>query len=65
MSLKTIALRGRHGVSRSLPIRLQDAVSMGMKRHSDVWIGAIASISDGAAIGQGAIIGAGAVVKKH
>ena len=48
---------------RSTPIRLQGVNRKGIKIGSDCWIGAKATILDGADIGNGCIVAAGAVVR--
>lgn len=49
--------------SSEIPIRLQGVSHKGIKVGKDCWIGAKATILDGALIEDGCIIGAGAVVK--
>lgn len=46
------------------PIRLQGVSRVGIKIHSDVWIGANVTILDGVEIGKGSIIGAGSIVTR-
>lgn len=47
-----------------LPIRLQGVTRLGIKIGNNCWIGAKATILDGAIIGDGCIVAAGAVVIK-
>jgi acetyltransferase-like isoleucine patch superfamily enzyme len=48
--------------SKDMPIRLQGVTRQGIKIGNNCWIGAKATILDGAFIGDGCIVAAGAVV---
>lgn len=48
---------------KNIPIRLQGVNRKGIRIGKDCWIGAKATILDGATIGEGCIVAAGAVVR--
>jgi acetyltransferase-like isoleucine patch superfamily enzyme len=51
-----------HGLDPRQPIRTQKVSSRGIVIGCDVWIGALAVITDGVRVGDHAVVGAGAVV---
>jgi len=51
-----------HGIAPDHPIREQPVRSKGIEIGADVWIGALAGITDGARIGDHAVVAMGAVV---
>lgn len=61
-----VSLHSENHITEKLdiPIRLQGVTRQGIKIGSNCWIGAKATILDGANIGDGCIVAAGAVVAK-
>ena len=53
-----------HGMAPDHPIRLQPVRSGGIRIGADVWIGALAGITDGVSIGDHAVVAMGAVVTR-
>jgi len=53
-----------HGISPDHLIREQSVVSKGIEIGADVWIGALAGITDGVCIGDHAVVAMGAVVTR-
>lgn len=61
-----VSMHSENHISDNLevPIRLQGVTRLGIKVGNNCWIGAKATILDGASIGDGCIVAAGAVVIK-
>jgi acetyltransferase-like isoleucine patch superfamily enzyme len=53
-----------HGIAPDHPIREQPVRSRGIEIGADVWIGALAGITDGVRIGDHAVVAMGAVVTR-
>jgi len=53
-----------HGMAPDHPIRTQPVRSRGIEIGADVWIGALAGITDGVKIGDHAVVAMGAVVTR-
>ena len=53
-----------HGIAPDHPMRVQPAISKGIRIGEDVWIGAQAGVTDGVSIGDHAVIAMGAVVTR-
>jgi len=53
-----------HGMAPDLPVRLQPVRSRGIAIGADVWIGALAGITDGVRIGDHAVVAMGAIVTR-
>ncbi len=54
-----------HGLAPDRSIREQPVTSQGIRIGADVWIGALAGITDGASIGDHAVVAMGAVVTRE
>ncbi|MDP2876717.1 MAG: acyltransferase [Holophaga sp.] len=53
-----------HGMAPDHPIRCQPVRSIGIEIGADVWIGAMAGITDGVCIGDHSVVAMGAIVTK-
>lgn len=53
-----------HGLSPGSEIRTQPVRSRGIEVGADVWIGALAGVTDGVRVGNHAVVGMGAVVTR-
>jgi len=61
---KTIIWGRDHGISKNLPMKMQEHSRKPISIGNDVWIGANVTILKGVNIANGAVIGAGSVVVK-
>jgi acetyltransferase-like isoleucine patch superfamily enzyme len=61
---KTVIWGRDHGLSKDMPIRMQEHIKQSISIGDDVWIGANVTILKGVNIANGVVIGAGSVVIK-